>query len=42
VRWEPVVDVNRILATAGAVAVTMLLVVGGILRTRAKVAAPVT
>jgi hypothetical protein len=36
VRWEPVVDVTRIVATGGAVAVTALLVVGRILRARAR------
>jgi uncharacterized spore protein YtfJ len=39
VRWEPAVDVNRTVATVGAVAVTALLVVGRIVRTRAKAAA---
>jgi uncharacterized spore protein YtfJ len=34
VRWEPVVDVTRIVATGGAVAITALLVVGRFLRAR--------
>jgi hypothetical protein len=34
VRWEPAVDVNRVVATVGVVAVTALLVVGRVLRGR--------
>jgi len=34
VRWRPAVDVNRVIATAGMVAVAALLVVGRVLRAR--------
>jgi uncharacterized spore protein YtfJ len=34
VRWEPAVDVNRVVGTVGAVVVATLLVVGRILRQR--------
>jgi uncharacterized spore protein YtfJ len=33
-RWEPAVDVNRLIGTIGTVAVAALLVVGRILRAR--------
>jgi uncharacterized spore protein YtfJ len=33
-RWEPAVDVNRLIATIGTVTVAALLVVGRILRAR--------
>lgn len=36
VRWEPAVDVNRLVATAGAVAVAALFVALRIVKTKAK------
>ena len=39
-RWEPAVDVNRVVATVGAVAVTALLVVGRVLRARVTARRP--
>jgi uncharacterized spore protein YtfJ len=35
-RWEPAVDVNRVITTVGAVVMTAILVVGRIIRTRVK------
>jgi uncharacterized spore protein YtfJ len=35
-RWEPAVDVNRVITTVGTVVVTAILVVGRIIRTRVK------
>lgn len=37
-RWEPAVDVNRIVATLGAVAIAALLLAGRIVRIRARAA----
>jgi uncharacterized spore protein YtfJ len=35
-RWEPAVDVNRVIATVGAVLMTAIVVVGRIVRFRIK------
>lgn len=35
-RWEPALDVNRVVATIGAVAITALLVAGRVLRGHLK------
>lgn len=39
VTWQPAIDVNRIVMGAQIVAVVLLLVIGSIVRTRAKAAA---
>ena len=38
-RWEPAVDVNRVIATVGAVVMTAIVVVGRIVRARIKIKA---
>jgi uncharacterized spore protein YtfJ len=35
-RWEPAVDVNRVITTVGTVVVTAILVVGRIIKARVK------